>query len=205
MTARPFKGSSIVAFPQRFVVVDIETTGMSPADSEIIEISAVRFAQGKRVETFSTLVKPNRRIGRFITNLTGITSAMTADAPRIAEAIEAFDSFLGRDIIVGYNVNFDVNYLYDAMMCCQNRPLSNDFVDVLRMTRRLFPELSDHKQTTVAAYLGISTVGAHRAETDCLICAAVMERMKQLVLDRGETEEDFCKSFSRTSRRKSTV
>ena len=200
--ARPLKGESIIDFPEEFVVVDIETTGMSAAACEIIEISAVRFSGGAQTATFSSLIKPKRRIVPFITNLTGITNAMVADAPPVSEVILDFHRFVGDSVIVGYNVNFDVNFLYDNLVSCHDLPLTNSFVDVLRMTRRLLPDLPDHKQTTVAQHYGISTRGAHRAQTDCLICAAIMERLKGEIIESGSTLEEFKESFRKPARRK---
>ena len=62
--------------PDDYTVVDIETTGLSPAGSEIIEISAIKYRASTAVSEFSTLVRPKGRISRFITNLTGITQQM---------------------------------------------------------------------------------------------------------------------------------
>ena len=88
------------------------------------------------------------------------------------------ENFVGTDIILGYNVNFDVNFLYDNMVLHLGRPLKNDFMDVLRLTRKALPALYNHKQTTVAAHLGISVEGAHRAEADCIICNAIYNMLK---------------------------
>ena len=96
------------------------------------------------------------------------------------QALRAFRKFAGGDIIVGYNVNFDVNFLYDALYSRLGEIFDNDFVDVLRFARRLLPALSNHRQTTVAGFFGIDVAGAHRAEKDCLICAACLERLRAM-------------------------
>lgn len=167
---RDLKGRSLFSFPEDYTVIDIETTGISPDSCEIIEISALRCRGRRACESFSTLVRPRRRISRFITELTGITNGMVAGAPDISSALKGFAEFVGEDILMGYNVNFDINFLYDHMMACHGRPVSNDFVDVLRFSRRALKGLSDHKQTTVAAHYGINVEGAHRALKDCEIC-----------------------------------
>ncbi|HBA96626.1 MAG TPA: hypothetical protein DCZ23_00820 [Lachnospiraceae bacterium] len=102
---RPYKGKSMIDFPNTYVLADIETTGLSAGSCAIIEISAIRYANGIKVDSFSTLVKPSRKIDRFITGLTGITDSMVADIPGIAESIMAFYRYAGDDILVGYNVN----------------------------------------------------------------------------------------------------
>ena len=166
------KGKSRIAFPEDYCVVDIETTGLSPEECEIIEIAAVRYRNGEKSAVFSTFVKPCYAISSFITQLTGITNEMVAGAPDISEAIMAFYKFAGDDMLMGYNVNFDINFLYDNLLRCHGIYLENDFVDVLRFARKVLPLMPDRKQTSVAAHYGINIKGAHRAEKDCEICNA---------------------------------
>lgn len=166
------KGKSRIAFPEDYCVVDIETTGLSPEECEIIEIAAVRYRKGEKAAVFNTLVKPKSAISPFITELTGITNEMVKEAPDIGTAIMEFYGFAGDDMLMGYNVNFDINFLYDNLLRCHGIYLGNDFVDVLRFARRVLTLLPDRKQTTVAAHYGIEIEGAHRAEKDCEICNA---------------------------------
>ena len=177
-TSREFKGKSLWAFPDDYTVVDIETNGLFSGVCEIIEISAVKFRANVKTDTFSTLIKPHRKIDWFITKLTGITDEMVKTGADITDALTKFKEFVGDDIILGYNVNFDVNFLYDNLMLYKNQPLTNDFVDVLRFSRKYLTNIENHKQTTVAQYYGISVDGAHRAEADCLICNAVYRRLR---------------------------
>lgn len=175
---RNFKGKSLLVFPKDYTVIDIETSGISPTDSEIIEISAIHYRDCEKREIFSTLVKPRNRISYFITELTGITNDMVRYAPDITRATAAFYDFIGNDILMGYNVNFDINFLYDNLMIYHGIPLTNDFVDVLRFARKALPDLSNRRQTTVAAYYGINIEGAHRALKDCEICNACYNKLK---------------------------
>ena len=75
-TERNGKGKSIIEFPESYVVVDIETTGLSPAYDEIIEISAIRYDRGVEKDVFTTMVKPENEVDEYITELTGITNEM---------------------------------------------------------------------------------------------------------------------------------
>lgn len=175
---RECKGKSLLTFPKDYTVIDIETSGISPSNSEIIEISAIRYRNCEKAEVFSTLVKPKNKISNFISNFTGITNEMVKFAPDAAYATEVFYDFIGGDILMGYNVNFDINFLYDNLMIYHGIPLSNNFVDVLRFARKALPELSNRRQTTVAAYYGININGAHRALKDCEICNACYNELK---------------------------
>ena len=180
------KGKSLFEFPEDFTVVDIETTGLSSAGAEIIEISALRYRGGKKVAVFSSLLKPRYAIPYFITELTGITNAMVKDAPERTGVLSDFYEFVGKDVIVGHNVNFDVNFLYDEISVYLGKALENDFVDVLRLSRHYLPFLPSHKQTALAEYFGISAEGAHRALRDTEICAENFFRIKNLAREIGK-------------------
>ena len=179
MTERIFKGRSLFIFPENYTVIDIETTGMVPQECEILEISALRCRNDLPVASFSTLIKPEKRIPQFITRLTGISDGMVQNAPDAASALRAFYEFAGRDLLMGYNVHFDVNFLYDHLMKRLSLPLSNDFVDVLRFARKALPFLESRAQTSVAAHYGVCTTGAHRALRDCAICREVYLRLRE--------------------------
>lgn len=179
------KGRSRLAFPQDYCVVDIETTGLSPEECEIIEIAAVRYRNGCRDAAFSTLIRPVNRISSFITELTGITNEMVKGAPSVSEAILRFYEFAGSDMLVGYNVNFDINFLYDNLLRCHGICLSNDYVDVLRFARKALPLLPSRRQTAVADHYGISVTGAHRAEKDCEICNAIYMKLREELCSRA--------------------
>ena len=178
---RTYKGNNLWAFPDDYTVVDIETTGVCPGQSAIIEISALQYRNEVLTDTFSTLLNPHCPIDWFITRLTGITDDMVRDAPDAADVLPAFYRFVGDDILVGHNVNFDINFLYDNLLQKNALLLRNDYVDVLRLARRALPDLPNHKQTTVAAYFGVSVEGAHRALRDCEMCNANYVRLKRLL------------------------
>lgn len=176
---RKFKGRSLFAFPSDYTVVDIETNGLISGVCEIIEVSALKVRGEQITDSFSSLIKPVERISPFITRLTGITDETVENAPDARKVLRRFYDFVGKDILVGHNVNFDVNFLYDSLWAQDALLLDNPFVDTLRLARRALPGLPNHKQTTVAAYYGIETVGAHRALRDCEICNACYLNLKR--------------------------
>lgn len=194
-SGRESKGRSNILFPDDYVVVDIETTGLSPQYNEIIEIAAIKYKSGEMADVFSTLVKPKYEIDEYITELTGITNEMVATAPKIEECIVEFKEFIGNEIIVGYNVNFDINFLYDNLLECCDEKLSNDFVDVMRIAKRVLSELSHHRQKDIAEFFEISVDVAHRAEADCLICNECLKNLKNEIKASGVTLEDFIQSY----------
>lgn len=188
-------GKSIVAFPDTYVVVDIETTGLNSTNDSIIEIAALRFSYGELVDKYVALINPGQHISPYISKLTGITDEMVEGCDDISLCIKEFYDFIQDDIIVGYNVKFDMSFLYDNLKVIHNEYLTNDHVDVLRLTRRLLPQLQHHKQTDIAQYYGIDVIGAHRAEKDCMICEAIYEKMKEEIIKREIPLEEFSKTF----------
>lgn len=196
---REGKGKSLVAFPSSYVVVDLETTGLDSCFCDIIEIGAIRYIDGEKVGDFSTLVKSFDTIDEYITELTGITDEMLENAPAAPDALRDFLSFAGADLLVGYNVNFDINFLYDKIDEMLSLTFSNDFIDVMRIARRVLSSTKNYKLLTVAKYLKISNTVAHRALADCETCAAVFEALKKEIVASGGTLEDFSTRSKKTS------
>ena len=106
-----------------FCVLDLETTGTSPADCAITEVGAVKLRGGECLGTFQTLVDPGCAIPPRITVLTGITEASTRDAPTIDAVLPALLEFLGGAVVVGHNVRFDLAFLGAALERAGRPPL----------------------------------------------------------------------------------
>lgn len=187
---RSEKGKSLLLFPETYIVIDIETTGLDTEFDEIIEISAVKYQNLIEIDQFNTLVKPTEEIDDFITNLTGITNDMLKNAPTIDDVILKFYNFIGSDLLVGYNVNFDINFLYDNLIEHSSNSLKNSFVDVMRLSKHLLPQLSNHKLETVSKHFGHSSI-KHRAIDDCYVCNDCLISLKKLVLSNHNSLEEF--------------
>lgn len=179
---RYMDGKLLLAYPDDYTVLDIETTGLSPQNDYITEISAIKYRNNRRVDEFSSLVKPELSIPYYITRLTGINDAMVADAPAIDEVILSFMDFLADDIIAGYNVAFDLSFIAENLAGYYAKRLANNYVDVMKLAQNELPFLGRYKQTAVAEYFNIATAGAHRALVDCNICNGCYQRLKELAV-----------------------
>ena len=124
------KGESLLSFPNEYVVVDIETTGLSPEYDEIIEIGAIRVKDDVVIDKFQSLVKPQHKINEFIEKLTGITNEMLENSPKLNSVLPSLKNFIADSCIIGYNVNFDLNFLYDSFFKELGFELKNNYVDV---------------------------------------------------------------------------
>ena len=159
-----------------YVVFDLETTGISSACDEVIEISAVKVRDGQVVDEFSTLVNPGRPIPWQASQVNHIYDDMVEDSPDFRTALADFLDFAGDDVLVGHNIhNFDMKFLYRDARRFWNRTIGNDYIDTLQVSRICLPMLHHHRLVDLAEHYGISPEGAHRALADCRMNQKVFE------------------------------
>lgn len=176
---RANKGKSLDYLVDDYVLVDIETTGLSPQKDDIIEIGAMKIKDNQVVDTFNTLLKIDRKVPSYITKLTGITTEMMESEGRdTTEVLKEFMDFAGSNIIVGHNVNFDINFIYDKCEKHLNIPLSNDFIDTMKIAKRLV-DTPNYKLGTLAEYFKVDYNGAHRGLKDVEITYEVYNKLKE--------------------------
>lgn len=173
------KTKSRLEFPDSYVAIDLETTGLHPRYDAIIEVAGVKIENGQETGRFQSLVKPHNWIDARIVQLTGITNEMVRSAPEPKGILPAFFDFIGDMPVVGHNINFDMNFLYEYASWLRPEPFTNDYVDTIQLSRRLYPDLPDRKLATLVSYLGVSVQGAHRALEDCLAAQACFHKMKE--------------------------
>lgn len=182
---RENKGNSLLLFPTTYVVVDIETTGLDPSCDKIIEIAAVKIQNGEEIEQFQSLVNPHFEIDEFIQELTGITNPMLESAPSIESVLPRLLEFVGAEIIVGHNANFDINFIYDCAKNLNLNPFCNDFVDTMRISRKLYRDLKHHTLAALSASLNVGESVEHRALADCIQTRQCFEIMRQRAEEIG--------------------
>ena len=167
---REFKGNCLYEFLNNYVVVDIETTGLSPRDNEITEIAAIRIRDNKIVDQYNTLIRTEEEIPEHIERLTGISNEMVKEhGANIETALIEFNKFIGDDVLIGHNVNFDINFLYDNCLKHLEQPLTNDFVDTLKISKNLIKDTYNWKLTTLAKKFNIDNPASHRALNDAIV------------------------------------
>lgn len=181
---------SILASAESYVALDIETTGLNPAQEQILELAAARMENGKVVERFSQLVNPGVKIPSFITGLTGIRDDMVAGAPKITDALPAFLEFIGGSLLLGHNTAFDLRFIrYNSMVVLKHRVM-NQYMDTLRISRLLFPDLPNHKLTTLINAFHVGETVEHRALSDAIQTAWCYEYMKKYAREHDISLEE---------------
>lgn len=167
-------------FVSDYVIVDIETTGLSPVNNEIIEIGALKVVSNEIVDNFTFLIKPSIALDENIINLTGITNEMLVDASDVYSVLSQFEAFIGDNVLMAHNAKFDISFLNNYYMKYLNKPLSNKYIDTLFLARK-YLKLDSYKLGNLANHFNISYIGAHRGLRDCEITKQVYDNLLKIV------------------------
>lgn len=167
-----------------YVTVDLETSGFSPTNNEILEIGAVKVKGGVVTDKFSSIIKPLGYVGRNIYDITGITKDELDNGEPCEDVILEFFDFCGDLPFLGYNLGFDYRFLVE-----KGKHFGVDFslhklrkgIDAMALAKKLVTA-ENYKQITIATELGIPLEGVrlHRALDDALICKMIYERFQIL-------------------------
>ena len=160
-----------------YVCFDLETTGLSPEKDEIIEIGAVKVAEGKVIDRFSRFVKPDNPISPLVTSLTGISNDMVAGAGPTDRTIYDFLYFCEEYPVVGHNLMFDYRFTYRYAKKYY-MDFKKEGLDTLKIARKVLPELPSRSLESLCDHYGIVNVSAHRAYHDALATAKLYQTLK---------------------------
>ncbi len=167
----------------RFVAIDLETTGLRCNGDKITEIALIRYENGIETASFSTLVNPGVHIEDRIVELTGINDEMVKDAPYISELVDRVEEFLEQDILVGHSLMFDYSFLKKAMVN-SGRKFEREGIDTLKLSRTLLPELEHKNLEFLCEYFGIADSEHHRAANDARAAATLLLKLNDMYGDR---------------------
>lgn len=171
-----------------FVVFDLETTG-AKEPHRVTEIGAFRVKGFEVQDTFQTLVNPETSIPPFISALTGINDEMVADAPRFADIVNDFLEFIGDAVLVAHNSAFDMRFInHEIGLVFPEYRLANQCLCTVALSRRLLPDIENHKLKTVAEHYSIDLSNHHRAGADAFATAHVFVNLLDQLRSSGVTD-----------------
>ncbi|EFC80777.1 DEDD exonuclease domain-containing protein [Parafrankia sp. EUN1f] len=191
-----------------FVVVDLETTGGSPATSEITEIGAVKVRGGQVLGEMSSLVRASTPIPPVVSVLTGITDSMLATAPTLDEVVPTFLEFSRGAVLVAHNAAFDLGFLRAAAQACGYPVPAWEHLDTVLIARRVVTrdEAPNCRLASLATLFGSPTEPNHRALADARATVAVLhglfERLGNLGVTTLEDVREYSARVSPAQRRK---
>jgi ATP-dependent DNA helicase DinG len=169
----------------KFVVVDLETTGNNPKKGDkIIQFAAVVIENGKITESFSSLVNPQRSIPAFIEELTGLEDDMVKDARVFAEIAPKVNSLLEGAYFVAHNVLFDLSFLQEELIQAGFEGFYGSVLDTVEMARIIFPTADGYKLSDLAVREDLQHDRPHQADSDAQVTAELflilVNRLSQL-------------------------
>ena len=169
-----------------YCVLDIETTGLSFRTEKITEFGAIKIKNGEIIDTFECFVNPEKPIPYEVIKVTHITDDMVRDAETIEQVLPKFLEFIGDDVLVAHNANFDIGFIRHFAEL-QGYKLNNTYIDTLALARDMFPDYKKHKLGIIADNLGIRVDVAHRALDDVKTLVKVFEVMIKKLKEKGVT------------------
>ncbi|NMP81142.1 DNA polymerase III subunit epsilon [Pseudoalteromonas arctica] len=156
-----------------YSVVDIETTGGLKGGNRITEIGLVKVQHGKVIDTWTSLVNPERHIPGFITSLTGISDSMVRNAPVFADIAKPLLDKLAGSIFVAHNVNFDYGFIKKE---CE---IAGHFFKMPKMctvveSRKAFKGLKSYSLGNLSTHFNLNLTSHHRALADATATAELL-------------------------------
>lgn len=166
----------------KYVVVDLETTGHSFSEDEIIEIGIVTIEMNEIVHSYSSIFHPKRSISPFISDLTGLTDEDVQDAPLFSEKAEEIYALLDNHTFIAHNVPFDLGFLNEAFHRSGLKKIQPKTIDTVELSRILFPQAPGFKLGELAEYLKITHDEPHRALSDATVTAKLFLHHREKIL-----------------------
>lgn len=172
--------------PEKFVVFDTETTGLTPSTDRILEIGAVLFLKQDyrktgEISTFQIFIKQDSPIPKEASAINGITDEMVKDGESDYAALTKFFEFVGSNEVYAYNAKFDKDFI--SATAKRSGYFDEDFkfkpLDILAPAREHFLDLPNHRLTTVSKSIGMGETGAHRAVNDSVLALNVFIHIQQ--------------------------
>lgn len=165
---------------EKYVVIDLETTGHSPtANDKIIEVGMVIIDNNTIIDDYSTLFNPNKPIPPFISNLTGIQDEDVANAPTFKEEAKTIVDLFDNSYLIAHNVPFDSGFLNAELTNNGLNKLTNPVLDTVELARILYPQAPSYKLGQLAEYLDIHHGDPHRALSDAYVTAKLFLKLKE--------------------------
>ena len=155
----------------KYVVLDLETTGLSCRYDKIIEFGAVKIENGIETGRLDLLINPERKLSKKISTLTHITDEMLKNKPTINEAFDKILEFMGDSILVTHNADFDFSFLQEELKNCGRPLLNNPVIDTLALAWYLFPKQRAHTLGALCRNFEVDydPEVAHRADYDAAV------------------------------------
>ena len=172
-------------YPDSYVVIDLETTGLDYKSDKIIEIGALKIENNVQTDSFQILINSGIPISNKIALLTGIENhILETDGKRFEDIIPNFLEFVGEFPLAAHNMEFDKKFLNYALAKCNLPPITNRLIDTCDLAKRLHKSLSGYKLEQLAAHFNLESYQGvdvkykmHRSLGDCYVTHLLYQKL----------------------------
>ena len=167
-----------------YTILDIETTGLDPQKSDIIEIGAIKTNGTEAVDVFNTLIHLDGDVPPEITRITGISKDMLEGMPDIKTSLTKLMEFAEGTILVAHNADFDISFIKHHLAKHLQKEFTNKFLCTLKIARHLITGIQNYKLGTIANHLQIPIPSAHRAMGDVEVTYGLWKKLIDILLTK---------------------
>lgn len=180
---------------KKYIVLDIETTGLNRENDQITEIAALKIEGNRIVDKFETLINPLIKIPVEITQLTGITDSMVKEKPTIREVLPNFLDFVKNDILVAHNAIFDIGFLNYNLNKHLNKSLENKNICTMNLAKKIVTTIPSYRLSSLCNYFDIKNEAAHRAMGDVYATTKLFTKFQAIMHNNGLKEDHDILNF----------
>lgn len=173
-------GHLLSQIAQDCTILAITATGYGSDTWEIIELTAIKLRDLEPVDTFQSLIRPTKKLTQEWISKTGITNLMLSKAPGVNNVLPAFVDFLGDDVVVSFNTQSTMYFLYDLLLAYTDHVLSNNYLDIQRLAWKILPDIEPQKLSDISIRLGVSEGHSGRTMGQCEILASCYQLMAKI-------------------------
>ena len=167
-------------YPESYIVLDLETTGLRVKFNEILEIGMLKICNGAITASFQSILHVKKIIPAPVEKLTGITKEMTTKMGKnLEDVLPQVREFIGEECLVGHNITFDLNFLNQAFQKQNENKIMNPSYDTMKMYAEHIGKSYRKSLKDISEKLGIKEKPTHRALQDCKVVKAVYEILKK--------------------------
>lgn len=165
-------------YPSNYVIVDIETSGLSPEKNEIIEIGAVKVINNEIVDTFNMFVKSVIPISSVIEKLTGISNQLLEiEGQEPSHVLLQFNTFIENYPLIAHNSSFDKGFIDQALIMNSMDPINNVWIDTLAIAKQNVSDIKSYSLKALTEHFKIESETTHRGISDCLATKSLYDKL----------------------------
>ena len=170
------------SYPNNYVIIDLETTGLNPETDEIIEIAAIKTVGHEKTDVYNKLVSISKPLSPEIIKLTGITDAMLKDeGVPLTDALGGLIDFIGDQPLIGHNIDFDKGFLLKSCAAFGFPMIVNRSVDTLKLAKRYVKDYGSYKLEALKDKFGFKQNESHRGLNDCETTGQLYRKLMDLM------------------------